>query len=928
MKKDQDNRELLIDLMNNVPGGLGIYHFYMDGRLEQIYLNNGYYSLLGVEREERNRYTGFSSLQSVYAEDLKHLLEEIRTGIQENRTIDDDIRVWCSKDHYKWLNVKANVSDRNGEEYTLFIFFSDIDHIKTTQLQLASSYTAMQIASSSGRVSFWLYYIDEKKIVQALQKESSMGYPYIHSNIPEAVCGTGELIPADEPAFCRMFDILSQNGEISDCTVRLLNHNTNKYEWRHIFCTRLEDSIYSARVAIGFSMNVDLEQENRQHYEREIHLRREMINHSVAYYCINLTENRIEECVAHNFDCLDDGIGIKQEDICQRILKYVDADNYETVKEVFNPISLLEAYHEGRTSITVEYRYKISQDEFCWVRATISLIERPETGETIAFVFCQDIDEEKKDQLAIENIMDEEIEYVVVIHVKSKLAHFVQINHEVSSIQTNQKFDYDQVYGEIIQHQVAEEDRAECENFFFLSKLQQKLEKEAVAKITYLTPYVQGKKHRKKARAFYLDESMEDIVLIRRDITDLYEEEQRQKKVLQEAVDTAVKANQAKSDFYSRMSHDMRTPLNAVLSFSSKEMTEQADATTMREYLDKIHTSGDYLLGIINDVLDMSKIEQNKLVLHMEPYAFEDFVSTIQSIIGKLCSDKNVHFRTDTDDVSGMTVLTDKVRFTQIFINLLSNAVKFTPAGGSVFFSISQCQEEGQLKKNTQFIVQDNGIGMSQEFLPHAFDSFSQEYNREIADKVTGTGLGLAIVKNVVDIMKGTITVESKLGEGTTFCVTLPLSSALPEAEEPKQDHEVQSLEGLRILICDDNEINLEIAKKLLMKKKCKVSGVYNGEECVKRFRNSKAGYYDAILMDIRMPVKSGIEATKEIRSLKRKDAAQIPIIAMTANAYEEDAQIIDDAGMNGYIMKPVAPEEMYAVIWHAVSQKKAESLL
>lgn len=925
MKNENDN-EIIKNLVKDVPGGLGIYHFYLDGRLEQVYLNDGYYSMLGIERKNRDEFLGFFTQNAVHPEDIDHLKEEVKKGISENKIVSDDIRIIDQNGNYVWVHVKVKIEEKVGDRYTIYASFSNIDKLKSVQLKLEASYRAMETASKSNGISFWLYYIDEKRMTQELQRKSAIGYPEVMENMPDVMCGTGEINPEDEVTFCKLYHEMENDAANAECTVRLLNHNTGKYEWRHIYCTRLDDAIYRKRVAIGFSLNVDLEQENRQRYENELQIRREMINSSVIYAQFNLSTHVVEEYYSKSYEEFGIKVGDRMDEVLgKKILDNIAEEDRQKVKNTLFIAPLLNEYKKGNSFVTIVYRRRLPGIGLRWIRTNVNIVERPESGDVIAFLNGQDIDMEKKDRLAVESILNEEIEYVVVLNVKNGQAHFAQIKEDFERLVSKETFDYDKVIGLVLETQVVKQDQIAFRNFFYIDSLREALEQEAVIKLAYRVKSKKGKILRKKTRAFYLDETHEEIVLIRRDITDIYEEQQRIQQQLQEAANTAVKANHAKSDFLSRMSHDMRTPLNAVLSFSSGEMVSHADEMTLRNYLNKIHTSGEYLLGIINDVLDMAKIEQKKMELNPEPYSQKEFVESMNSIIGELAKKKDIEFNIDVSKASLAWILTDKVRFNQVFVNLLSNAVKFTPNGGKVELLIEQHPIGDALAVPMSFIVRDNGIGMSKEFLPHAFDSFAQEYSKEMSEKTQGTGLGLSIVKKIVEMMDGTVRVESELGKGTTFTLELPMQATkAPELLQVEmQEKKNNDLEGLKILLCEDNFINVEIATKLLNRQGCHVTCAENGRQGLELFEESEEGYYDIVLMDIRMPVMNGLEAATAIRTLKRKDAGTIPIIAMTADAFDDDRQISKEAGMNAHMLKPIEPKKLYEAIRQTLKDRE-----
>ena len=394
------------------------------------------------------------------------------------------------------------------------------------------------------------------------------------------------------------------------------------------------------------------------------------------------------------------------------------------------------------------------------------------------------------------------------------------------------------------------------------------------------------------------------------------ERQLEEEKSLREEADVA---NSAKSDFLSRMSHDMRTPLNGIIgmTYLTQEMELPRQA---KENLRKIDTSSKFLLSLINNVLDMSKAESGEIELHPEPYPIDEFNQYLDAVVRPLCQEKGQKFVLNEEfAITDFIPLSDKLRCNQIMFNLLSNAVKYTPEGGTITYSIrGRLLESGKMQIEHE--ITDTGIGMSEEFQQILFDPFTQE-NRKDTSERRGTGLGLAIVKKLVDQMGGTVAVRSALGKGTTFLVmllfdTVPASSLASNSWESTQtDSQMISLAGKHVLLCEDHPLNQEIAKTLLSEKQVIVSIASDGKIGVDMFRESSPGFYDAILMDIRMPVINGYEATMAIRALKRTDAKTVPIIAMTADVFAEDVQRCLDAGINGHIAKPIDPETLYVVL-------------
>jgi signal transduction histidine kinase/ActR/RegA family two-component response regulator len=379
----------------------------------------------------------------------------------------------------------------------------------------------------------------------------------------------------------------------------------------------------------------------------------------------------------------------------------------------------------------------------------------------------------------------------------------------------------------------------------------------------------------------------------------------------------AEKQTEDKNRFFANISHDMRTPLNAIIGFSDIA-AEDAVAPRTKDYLEKIKASGQLLNELINDTLTISKVNSGKMVLQEKPTNTNEIFDAIYYPIQAMAFRKEITFTMDRSQCSDRRIVVDALNLEKILLNLLTNAVKYTPEGGKVVFSAKIIQD-GSPCPETVFVVQDNGIGISPEFLPRIYEPFVQEENT--GAQSAGTGLGLSIVKNLVDMMNGTIEVESVKNEGTKFTVHFHFAVAEKEPEEKKEVNDTVDLTGRHVLLCEDNQLNREIAMELLKRKGMLVDTAENGEEGLEKFIQSEDGYYDVILMDIRMPVMNGLEAAKAIRKLARKDAGTVPILSMTANAFEDDIQECLDAGMNAHIAKPIEPEVMFHTIEKALKQ-------
>ena len=391
--------------------------------------------------------------------------------------------------------------------------------------------------------------------------------------------------------------------------------------------------------------------------------------------------------------------------------------------------------------------------------------------------------------------------------------------------------------------------------------------------------------------------------------------EQETNKELNRLRAAAETANAAKSTFLNNMSHDIRTPMNAIIGFTNIAL-KQNPKPEVKACLDKISDSSEHLLALINDVLDISRIESGKVQYTPAPVDIAEVSESVLTIMYGYLSNRDITFQTELEEPNTRYVLTDAVRVREVLVNILGNAVKFTNDGGTVTYAVSYHPGEDDRHVNVRYRISDTGIGMSEDFVDHIFDEFSQE-DLGARTQYKGTGLGMAITKRYVDLMGGTISVESKKGVGSTFTVELPMEIA-DSCEGKITDYAVgkADLHGLKVLLAEDNDLNAEIAIVQLEELGMQITRAVDGKEAVRCFAENPQGTFDIILMDIMMPQMNGYEATKAIRSLDdRPDGRTIPIIAMTANAFAEDVQASLDAGMNGHLSKPIVIDEVVKAI-------------
>lgn len=520
-----------------------------------------------------------------------------------------------------------------------------------------------------------------------------------------------------------------------------------------------------------------------------------------------------------------------------------------------------------------------------------------------------------KEREIIENVVKAELDFITYVDVGTGIFHTIITNAD-SNVAPPLVGDYTRKNAITIPAFVHPEDQAYCTKQLELSCIQEELEKKDHLVVPYRIRC--GEEYRRKELSiYYHNGDKSTLVLVRRDVTDSYEEEQRQKECLYHALREARHANQERNEFLERMSHEIRTPLNSIIGLSYLTKEQADHKKQVLENLDKVHMSAHFLLSFVDDILNLSQLESGSIALMQEDTDLETFLEELKQRTGQEAQKKQIHFSLEKRGDFQQKYCFDAGKLKKALLNILENAVKFTQAEGRIDFIVEQLSDT---KRETaiRFEIRDNGIGMEADFLPLAFEPFEQE-GKHNTTLTGGTGLGLAIAKNIIDIMEGRIDAYSEKGKGSTFIVTVDLKKVADYEESMRKQNKSERLDydftGKRVLLVEDNEVNIEITKNILTHKNFEVEVAANGEEGVASFLAHEPGYYDVILMDIRMPVMDGLTATKRIREAGHADGARIPIVAMTANAFEEDVRKSFEAGMNAHLSKPVDIRQMYSVL-------------
>ena len=671
-------------------------------------------------------------------------------------------------------------------------------------------------------------------------------------------------------------------------------------------------------------MNIDAEREEQKAKEQEIEKFNKSMQDilranpsSLCTFYLNVTQNSCTEGFGRSPYISETLFSPTVDGLFANLLKIIEvSEQRKLISNTFNREKMLSDFKQGNTRCSIDYQRKNEVGSFAWVRTYCTLFQNPYSLDVEGILYSLDIERDKNWQAIIDALIGDDYDFLSLLNLDNDtISEYSDKGKSYFSSGKMNGVDYTSSMEQALRNFIREDKVEEAIKAHSIDTIKQHLAKESV----YRPAFPRKDNGEEEWRISYLSENKRKIIIARKDVTQIREQERNYIQNLRKAKIAAEVADKMKMDFLSRMSHDIRTPLNGIIGMNFLAQEQDNPPETVR-CLKNIDISSQFLLGLINEILDMSKLDNGKTELHMEPYTEAELKAYINAVVRPLCEERNQKLNLTMELPPDYCALLDKLCMNRIFFNLLSNAVKYTPECGTIKCLIKGTTLPEKKKIAVHIEVSDNGIGISDEFQRVMFDPFTQE-NRNDNSRRRGTGLGLAITKKMVEALNGTIKVRSKLGVGTTFIVDMVNASAplkeqstiAPIASAKKGD--LKSLQGKHILLCEDHPLNQEIAKKLLEKRGVIVTIADDGKIGLNIFAKSSVNYFSCILMDIRMPVMDGYEATTAIRKLERSDAKTVPILAMTADAFVDDVRKCTAAGLNDHIAKPVNPLKMFETI-------------
>jgi len=767
-------------------------------------------------------------------------------------------------------------------------------------------------------------------------------------NYLETILTNNNVYPDDRSTYYKFLKAVKDGQSKEECVIRMKFDNA-AYSWCRINIAIVKNSVNVPIRVVGVIVDIDDEKREVDEIKRKQEENQKLLQEKYAFIyrhsCdaiidIDLKTRHYQLTFSntnYKFNFLPEK-GSYDEEINKFIEKRVHPKDYNVIMDSIS-LEIMEAcFTYGDNDLETQFRIIKDDGTTAWLEYRAFYLDDDANPSIV--VAIRDITEQKLKQeheqldknrlnIAVSSI------YSIVAMVDLTANHMRIINYNTEGFVEEAKFvtpEDDMTYTEFIgvstNNYIFPADRDEYMTTCKLSNVQKAYDNNQQINLECRTLGEDGNYHWINTLMIRIENTVDDHAMMVLLIKNIDEKRQIEEN-LRDALNSAEAASNSKSDFLSRMSHEIRTPMNGIIGMTNMALKAIGNDAKVKDCLSKISRSSEFLLRLINDILDMSRIENGKVVLENEKIYISEFVDNIKVIIGPQAKTKGVNFKVTEKSVTQPTIIGDKLRINQIIINLLSNAIKFTPANGNVDLLIEQKQvQNGMIFMH--FSVKDTGIGMSREFLNRIFKPFEQQ-STVTTKTYGGTGLGLSISKNLVTMMGGSIEVSSEEGVGSVFDVNLQL--AIPDKpEDDKEDsHNSEGagknvspseidFTGYKILLVEDDDINQEIARDVFEQKGTEVDSAYNGQEAVDMFRKSALFEYDAIFMDIRMPIKNGLEATKEIRELDRADAETVPIIAMSANAFNEDIAKSLAAGMDDHISKPINPNIVYTSMMKYIS--------
>ena len=923
-RKTEQLEQFYQTLVQNLPGGIAVIRFDMAKKqMLPEYISEGFAAMTGMSTDEAYALYKNDATAGVHPDDLDYIIGRLNQHLKKHLDTCESIYRLRKKDgSYIWIKNNSSLILSPNEIPLIYAVYSDITKEIEAQNKLRQKYNDLLLRQQnyplSNEILSGYCDITANRILRIYDKTGIDPLQKFGFERQNFFKGLATLIesPEEREHFLNTFlnaPLLEKfaqgiNSQELECFIRMPHDNSGHYLKCVINMIESPDNGHT----IGVLSVLDLTQFK--------------INDQISMHLAHAHYDFIATCDFNSdsyqlfftnskANLMPPEQGSYSENIVAFLQTFTVPKDREFCMEMFDPANMQRRlYHEN--SYSFHYSLKDEQGHIYTKNMIVFLIDQRLNKVGMARA---DITDYVREQRALLNTLAYTFEQLSIINLVTKEFTMYTRKSVLQNLSPYKCADFNRALHKLsLPYTKLAADETAAEKFSLPVILSRLAEKPQGYEFTL--PYLanDGSEKNKQINVLWGDEGHHTICLVRCDVTDIISAEKNSRSVLQNALDLAQEANRAKTDFLSAMSHDIRTPMNAIIGMTDLALDDLDNRQHLSEYLDIIKSSSSHLLTLINDILDMSRIEKGKLKLARTSFNLSVEIDRFCSRYQLLMDKNSLNFLHNTE-LLHCNCIGDTAQLQRIWDNLVSNACKFTPPGGTVTFSACELPSDNERLGWYKFTISDTGIGIDSESLQHLFDPFFRSSD-VISKHIEGSGLGLAIVKNIVDYKGGTISVTSRQGEGTTFTVTLPLHFDTA-AEHPveKPTHTFGSADfdfsGKSLLLAEDHPINQKVAELILEKTGAAVTIVENGLQCTELFTGSAKGSFDAILMDIQMPIMNGYEAAQAIRSSTHPQSATIPIIAMTANAFAEDIKNALSAGMNAHIAKPIDPQKLYETL-------------
>lgn len=918
-------------VVKNLPGGVAVVRYEKDGTMTPEFLSDGFAVMTGMTLEEAWDLYRQDAMEGVHPEDKVFVREQMTSYLVSGAAHWEIVyRLKKGRDGYVWVKNSLSVIQNEGGERRVYAVYHDMTKEREEQEKFRTQYKELLLqhyrTPDPDALIIGHCNVTKSKILEIIDYTDSDLLKNFGSDREQFFTGISGLVeePGQKQQFLETYlnkPALEafERGELEQKMICFLRFPKEK-RGRHVQIKMTLVSTPDTGDVTGILTVTDITEQRI----REMILGRLSVTGYDCVMDVDLLRNTYTVLSSsENARCLPPRQGFHSERVSYMAAEKIVPRDKDTYRDALEPGRMAQRLKkEG--SYTFAFSITDENGDICTKNMTVSAIDL-RLGRVC--LSRTDITDSIREQQGL----------LRVIAYTFELAGFIDLSSRRLTLHTRETVlqnlspyileHYDEAIERFTEHYVPEENWKYTREQFQISTILERL-REKPAGYDFLFSYRRDKEERyKQLNVMWGDVNHRTLCLVRADVTDMLAAERRAKRELENALVLAKEANQAKSEFLSAMSHDIRTPMNAIMGMTALAVAHLDEKERVADCLKKITISSKHLLSLVNDILDMSKIERSQITMNCMRISISQLVEELTSIMAPQARDGGLNFAARTEGICHDGFYGDALRLNQILLNILSNAVKFTPEGGTVDFLTEELQNAAPGKVRYRFTVSDTGLGMSEEFMAHLFEPFTRSPNTL---HIEGTGLGLSIAKGLVELMHGKISVRSRPCEGTVFQVELECECAKPAdgredvrswAKEAGGDVD-REFAGRLFLVAEDNAINAEILCELLRIYGADSEVKKDGEQVVKAFCEAPPHTYDAILMDIQMPKMNGYEATRVIRGLKHPDAEKIPIIAMTANAFAEDVRASADAGMNAHVAKPIDIERLKAELRKALNAR------